>query len=700
VRRLKDSPWLRRAAFALAVGSALAAIGMTPFGPYFERLSIDVLIPVRAWLGTPPFAPEESDVAVVAIDEQTYRTKPFDTTPKIAWTREIATVLTSIDDAGAKAIGLDVVFPASLDQPDLLPGWDKPLNQLLFKARKTERILLGQVRLSNTIVRPYPGQIRAAGGESNVRTLNLVFDADDVVRRYPATWDVADGGAPVTSFAAELARRAGIAPPEGEFLINYVGSTVEAPTYSFVDLYVCANQLETAFFEEHFKGKIVLLGEALDVEDRRTPASRWALGREVPAGARCAVPASASFQPVVVRRTIPGVYIHAAALNTITKGIALRTLGPQAGPVAVGVGGAALGMLLFLVGPLAGLAIAGGLLAALAAGSIVAFQHNIVLPLLPLVGAGIVTYVAVYAFRFIVEDREKRRIRNAFRHYLAPVLVDRLARDPAALRLGGEERRITVFFSDIAGFTTITESMREEPGKLVEILNRYLTVMSAAIERNGGYIDKFIGDAVMAIWNAPLDDREAEAHAVTAALECVEGLAAFNRDVVAGEYGLPPIGTRIGIATGVAIVGNMGSTSRFNYTVTGDIVNLAARLEGANKEYGTTVMVHEATAKGAGRGFLLRRLDRLVVKGKTVPVKVFEVVARAGSAGEEQRERVRRFHAAIALYYRRAFAEAAAAFDALAGEDRAAGLYRDRCRHYMENPPPARWNRAFQLTTK
>lgn len=700
MRRLKESPWLRRGAFALAVGGTLAAIGMTPFGPYVERLSIDVLIPIRTWIGTPPFPPQQSDVVVVAIDEQTYRTKPFDTTPKIAWTPFLGEVIQAVDAAGSKVIGFDIVFPTSLDQPNLLQGYDRPFLQALAKAGRQGRLVLGEARFSGERVLPYPGQLVAAG-RKNLRSLNLKLDPDDVVRRYPVSWETeAADGARTTSFAAELALRAGADPPTDEFLINYVGSTVEVPTYSFVDLWHCAQQGNTAYFADHFKDKVVLFGEVLDLEDRRTPASRWALGKDVPTGERCTVAASDAFTPVVARTTIPGVYIHAAAVNTITKGIALKTVGATTGPVLVGLGSAALGIVLFLVGPAVGLAVLGGTLAALLAGSVGAFQHNIVLPLLPLAGAAVVTYGATYAFRFIVEDREKRRIRNAFRHYLAPVLVDRLARDPKALRLGGEERRITVFFSDIAGFTTITESMRETPGKLVEILNRYLTVMSAAIERNGGYIDKFIGDAVMAIWNAPLDDHEAERHAVAAAIECVEGLALFNRDVVGGEYGLPPIGTRIGIATGVAIVGNMGSTSRFNYTVTGDIVNLAARLEGANKEYGTTVMIHEATAKGLDRSVLLRRLDRLVVKGKTVPVKVFEVLGRAEGGEAKRPERVTRFHAALALYYRRAFAEAAEAFAALAGEDKAAGLYRDRCRHYMDNPPPERWNRAFQLTTK
>src|SRR5690606_20067934 len=153
--------------------------------------------------------------------------------------------------------------------------------------------------------------------------------------------------------------------------------------------------------------------------------------------------------------------------------------------------------------------------------------------------------------------------------------------------------------------------------KLVELMNRYLTVMSGVISRHDGYVDKFIGDAVMAVWGAPLDVEQAERKAVEAALDCQAALADFNREVVGAYLPAGRLGTRIGVATGFAVAGNMGSSQRLNYTVTGDMVNLAARLEGANKEYGSSIMISELTAQGLGDEFVLRRLDRLVVKGKT-----------------------------------------------------------------------------------
>jgi len=279
-------------------------------------------------------------------------------------------------------------------------------------------------------------------------------------------------------------------------------------------------------------------------------------------------------------------------------------------------------------------------------------------------------------------------------------MVERLAADPDALKLGGERRRVAIMFSDIVGYTTLSEKLGENPERLVEIVNRYLTVACATIESHGGYVDKFIGDAVMAMWNAPLDDEHADRHGVETALDLIAGLEKFNREIVIGEYGLPPIGTRVGVNSGVAIVGNMGTSSRMNYTVTGDVVNLASRIEGANKAYGSLIMIGEETAKGLGDGFLLRPLDRLVVKGKSKPVEVFEVIGRTAEVPPERRARIEAFAAALALYYARDFAAARAGFAALAGADAAAALYVDRAEEYLADPPPPNWDGSYVMKTK
>jgi adenylate cyclase len=694
--------WRRRLAVAAVLALASGGLAWLPPASFATGLGIDVLLPLRHWWYGPLFAPSASDVAVVAIDEQSYRTEPFRNTPKVAWTPHLARVLEAVDDAGPKAIGLDVIYPTSLDRPELLRGYDRPFLLALRKAADRGRIVLGQARLSGESIQPYAGQIAAVRGHDNLRTLNLRVDADDVVRGYFRAFANAEGGETL-SFGAELARRFGAPAPAEDFLINFNTGPGDVPVYSMVDLWTCADG-GSDYFRRHFGGKIVLFGEALDLEDRFVSSKRLAMTTRADALAqpdRCRVPAEPErFGALGDRRSMPGVLIHAAAINTMTKGLYLTPMRETAAAAVLAGSVFVLAILFFLLNPgqglLAGTAVLSGELAL----AVKVFAAGSVAPIVFMAIASSVAYTLVYAYRFVVEDREKRWIQHAFRHYLAPVLVERLAADPKALQLGGERKRVTVFFSDIAGFTTISEGLKDHPERLVEILNKYLTVMTEAVEARGGYVDKFIGDAVMAIWNAPLDDAEAERHAAEASLDCLAALERFNAEVVVAEYGMSPIGTRIGLNAGTAIVGNMGSKARLNYTVTGDTVNLAARLEGANKEYGTRIMVSEDVAAPLGDAFQLRRLDRLVVKGKREPVKVFELIGRRADTTTERLTSVEAFHRALDLYDGRQFAAAESAFSALAESDPAAAMYAERCGHYLSEPPPADWNGAFELKTK
>ena len=341
-----------------------------------------------------------------------------------------------------------------------------------------------------------------------------------------------------------------------------------------------------------------------------------------------------------------------------------------------------------------------GLFGAELGASLFAFRAGTVWPLVMLAAAGLLAYSAIYAYRFVVEDKQKRWIQHAFRHYLAPVLVDRLADDPSALELGGTRRRVTVFFSDLAGFTTISEGLKDTPELLVDILNDYLTVVSDIIEANHGYVDKFIGDAVMAMWGAPLEDAEAERHAVDAALEAQAALVGFNQRLAREHPEVPRLDTRMGINTGPAIVGNMGSRSRLNYTVGGDMVNLAARLEGANKVYGSWILIGEETAAGLGDDYVMRCLDYLVVKGKNEPVRVYEVLGRRGEVEAPEAQCVTAFDSAYKMYLDRRFEAARQAFAAYAERDAASALYVERCGQYMDTPPGPDWDGSFKLTKK
>ncbi len=693
---------LRHAGIAGALGLVLGLAAAHPALDGLLRVGIDVMLPLRHAVSGPLWPAQESDVAVVALDEETYRTPPFADRPQVTWTPYLASIVEAVNAAGPAAIGVDLIYPTTLDQPDLLPGFDKPLFRALIRSGRAGRLVLGKVRLSKQEIAPHPRQVAMAGGVANLRLANLTIDDDQVVRQYPVRFsDEAGGSAP--SFGMELAQRAGARPPPGDFLINYNTGADDLPVYSMADLHACAEAGNTEFFASHFAGKIVLIGQDLDLEDRFLGAKRFALGaRDRSRDPRCTTKFDPSaYGTVVDRRSMPGVFVHAAAINTVTKAVALTAPPRWASGLSVGLLASLLALVFCRLRPAAGALAGGAVLGCVLAGSLTLFTlAGIVAPLIALAAASAIAFTTVYAYRFLVEDKAKRWIQHAFNHFLSPELVRRLAADPSVLKLGGTTRHVTVFFSDIAGFTTLSEQMSAQPEKLVEILNKYLTVVTAKVEANGGYVDKFIGDAVMAVWGAPLEDAQAELHAVAAALDCQEALAAFNQEIIEGAYGMPPIGTRIGINSGLALVGNMGSATRLNYTVAGDIVNLAARLEGANKAYGSRIMVGETTAERLGDAFVLRLLDLLVVKGKHKPIRAFEVVGRTGAVDAATMERLEAYAAALDLYFARRFDEAGTAFAALAEADPPSAIYRGRCAEFSRNPPAADWDGRYEMKTK
>ena len=224
---------------------------------------------------------------------------------------------------------------------------------------------------------------------------------------------------------------------------------------------------------------------------------------------------------------------------------------------------------------------------------------------------------------FATQSRLRKQIKRQFEHYLAPAMVKKLQKDPSLLRLGGETRTMTFMFSDIRGFTPISEKYKGNPEGLTKLINRFLTRMTDIIIANGGTIDKFMGDCIMAFWNAPIDDPEHEEHAVQAALEMQEELKLLNAELT--KENLPNINIGIGINTGEALVGNMGSDQRFDYSVIGDAVNLASRLESSSKTLGKTLVVGEDTYKAAKINYGFEYVDEITVKGKTEPLKVYTI---------------------------------------------------------------------------
>ena len=234
-----------------------------------------------------------------------------------------------------------------------------------------------------------------------------------------------------------------------------------------------------------------------------------------------------------------------------------------------------------------------------------------------------IVYLHSYTVKFITELNQKLQIKKQFGTYLSPALVEKLQKNPELLRLGGERRDLSIMFTDVRGFTTISEHYGDNVEGLTEIMNRYMTAMTQKILDNNGTLDKYIGDAQMAFWNAPLDDKDHAINAVKTGLQMLGDLDEFNQEI--SKEGIPAFGMGLGINTGSVIVGNMGSTQRFDYTCLGDAVNLASRLEGQSKTYGVRIILGEGTAKLVKDKYTVIELDTIAVKGKTVGVKVYTI---------------------------------------------------------------------------
>ena len=364
-------------------------------------------------------------------------------------------------------------------------------------------------------------------------------------------------------------------------------------------------------------------------------------------------------KPTPFSSVYPGVEVLATAIDNLLAGNAVLHLPPAVGYAAA----AALALMVcaafrmvrsVYVAALAALTpLAGYLVAAM-----LLFRGDIwmdmALPLtsgaLAVAGGGVVSYSHATS--------QKRYIRKAFSQYLSPDVVNQVIASPERLSLGGEKRVMTAFFSDIRGFTSISEGL--DPSELVSLLNVYLTRMADIIMDSGGTVDKFEGDAVIAFWGAPLQLSDHAARACDAALSCRDMHAGLNRELAVGDYA--EIVTRIGLNSGPMVVGNMGSEKRFDYTMMGEAVNLAARLEGVNKAYGTRIICSEETAEASGDGFVFRELDIVRVVGQARPVKLMELVCRRGCLDAAETDILNGYADALALYRKGSFAEAARLF--------------------------------------
>jgi class 3 adenylate cyclase len=337
-----------------------------------------------------------------------------------------------------------------------------------------------------------------------------------------------------------------------------------------------------------------------------------------------------------------------------------------------------------------------GMAAAWTACATLAFSRSLALPLGQPLLAGLVAMALIVAYRLIVTDKGERLLRNSFALYLAPQVIDKMLASGKLPVLGGETRDVTVFFSDLAGFASISENMT--PAELVAFMNEYLSAMTDVIESNGGYVDKYIGDSIVAVFGAPADDGDHASNAARAALGCRARLDELNRDSAA--FRGYKVAHRMGLNSGAALVGNIGSRRRFNYSVMSDAVNVASRLEGANKYYGTTIAASETTVALTGSAFVWRELDAIRVKGRSAPVKFYELMAEAGQQTPQQAASAATYAQGLAFWRSREFDAAAKCFEEIADVDRPSALFLDRANALRSNLPGPDWEPVSTLEAK
>jgi len=679
-------------AIALALVAVLGALGALG--------SLD-----RAWFDflqrkTAARAPLPAPTALVLIDENSMRVLGRDPYGyRWPWPRDAFTgLIASLHRAGAKAVALDLIFfEQSEDQmQDYMLGAiaagipEATLGAMPAGEGKPEQLPVvwsADFREANADCfagRPRWGYVKS------------VPDEDSVIRRYVATNALASVVAPE------------LWAPEGKPLLRWRGNLeqlrargvpVVSASYFAVDG-LAVMKCVTDTVPDLDRAAMVRAIEA-------APAPTDALVKDAFAKVRgctvfVGVNAASTFDFIATPcgAPEPGVVSHWTAYANLSAGGFLRETGPWA---SVGL----LSLVLTALGRVSrggigigrpALVAGGGAVLALG-GSAVAFLGNLwFAPMLPVAGAA-AGFGAVAVHSFLLERARMKEIQGWFGSYVSPAVVKQLVQNPDSLKLGGEKRELTIFFADLANFTTLSESM--PPEELVPLITSELEDLTEGVLAHGCYVDKYIGDAIMGVFGSPEPLENHALSACRAALESMRRLDKLN-ERIERTHGRR-LGMRIGVNTGDAIVGNVGSTKKRNYTVLGDAVNLASRLEGANKEFHTGILIGPKTAAQLGGALVTRPVAQLKVKGKKQAVEVYELIGEPDSLDEGARRFLAAYGEGYTAYCQRRFAEACRAFATAATlrpDDFLATRYAEETQRLADSPPPSDWEPILELHTK
>ncbi|MBR0690334.1 adenylate/guanylate cyclase domain-containing protein [Bradyrhizobium manausense] len=662
------------------------------------------------------------------------------------WSRtRIADMIINLTNSGAVAIGFDVVFsePDRLN-PDLVANQMRYLDdvtrtklrelpsndQILSDAIKRSRVVLGETgqpaigaELDKTL--PFTGV--ATVGEDNAE--KFLFEFPGLLRNVPVIEKVAAGRGLFTIKTERdgLIRRVpmimraqgNIMPSLSLEILRVVTGTptllvrtdktgiravrlkgVEIPTDKNGQLWVhyarqdpsiyvsAADVLDNTVPPGKINGKLVLIGtSAVGLNDLKTTP---------------------------VTANMPGVEIHAQVLESVLSGAVISQPNYALGVELLAA--MIIGILVIIFTPNLGpvrLVLAGAMFAAILVGTSWFFyaQYRYLIDFTyPLLSTTAIYLTFIFA-SFVREQRQRVQIRGMFAQYMSPELVEQLAQSPEKLKLGGEEREMTIMFSDVRGFTSISESYKHDPQGLITLMNRFLTPLTNVIRAHRGTIDKYMGDAIMAFWNAPVDDKTHEVNACEAAVGMLEKIDEVNKEreqeAAEGGHVYIPLNVGIGLNTGIGVVGNMGSDKKFNYSVLGDSVNLASRLEGQTKEYGFPIIVGSRTALAVKDRFAIIELDFIMVKGKSEPEVIYAIAGREDVMQSAAFQRLRNITIEMLGCYRgrdwqgalNAIARGRRSEDADTLE-KLFKLYEARIRDFQTNPPPDGWTGAYALLTK
>jgi adenylate cyclase len=688
-----------------------------------------------------PRPQEIRPVVIVDIDEASL--KAIGQWP---WPRTtIADLVTQITKLGAVAIGFDIIFPEpdrmspaiaersfrDIDAEtraklDSLPSND----EALAEAIRHSRVVIGQagaaapelktaadaaLQTGFAVRGPDPRQylVTFAGLLRNVPVIEQAAagrglfsidpESDGIIRRVPVIMTAQ--GSLVPSLSMEMLR---VVTGSSAILVRVDEAGVQSVAVPGLEVPTDRNGQFWVHFNRHDPERYV---SAKDVLQGNVPPDRLA-GKLVLIGTSAIGLLDLKTTPLDA--AIPGVEVHAQILESVLSKSNLVNPNYAIGAeLALAV---LFGVAIIIAAPMLPASIVivlgGCLIAGLIGLSLYLFvEHNLLIDFTyPLISSWLI-YLVLTLVNYFREQKQRRQIRSAFGYYLSPHMVEQLARSPEKLVLGGEERRMTILFSDVRGFTTISEHYKDDPQGLTRLMNRFLTPLTNAIIERKGTIDKYIGDAIMAFWNAPVDDNEQEANACEAALEMLSRAETLNGELKreaetnGGVY--KPLRVGIGLNTGPCVVGNMGSDFRFNYSVLGDTVNLASRLEGRTKDYRIPVVIGSRTAEGAKQKFAVMEIDLIMVKGKKQPEAVFTVLGRSEVEVDPRCQELRAVNAqmlgrfrkqqwddAIDLIARcRKFANG---FDLSGLYD----MYEERIELYRAQPPGPDWDGVYEAETK